>query len=237
MQTIHLFFDLDRTLWDFEKNSKEALRQIFKSNELDQIFPDFPTFLKHYKNINQELWVRYGKGNITKEELRILRFQKTFLKHGCSDNSLIEKIAQEYITVSPRQKQLFPRAIETLNALKKDGYPMHIITNGFKEVQHIKLKESGLVDFFDHVLCSETVGKTKPHPSVFEHALKLANCSPAQGVMIGDDYQVDYLGALRVGMKALFFNYKGEKRMRKDDDVIEQLSEIPAKIPWLFRPN
>lgn len=112
---------------------------------------------------------------------------------------------------------------------------MHIITNGFQQVQHIKLREAGLSSFFDVVVCSDEIGTTKPHPEIFQFAMHKAGASPQKSVMIGDDYQVDYLGALNIGMKAIFFNHKGTKKVRKDDDVIHHLNEIPERLTWIER--
>lgn len=235
MKDIHLFFDLDRTLWDFEKNSKAALKTIYKDFKLSEKTEDFSSFHKYYKQINAELWNEYGAGRLTKDLLRWKRFDLALHKYGVEDEYLSKELAEAYVKRSPFQTNLFPGTIETLRDLQREGYPMHIITNGFEEVQHIKLRESGLEEFFDVVLCSEQTGTSKPDKLVFDTALKMAKTTAEKSVYIGDDYEVDYCGALNANMKAVFFNFRGEKKVRKDDEVIEHLRELPAKIPWLFR--
>lgn len=235
MKDHHLFFDLDHTLWDFETNSKSALKLLFKDTDLNNKIEDFSTFHRVYKNSNRILWRQYGRGKLTKEVLRTKRFEDT-LKYFKIDNpDLVEKLAAGYLEISPFQTNLFPFAIDTLTYLQKENYKMHIITNGFKEVQHIKLRESGLTPFFDVIVCSEEVGETKPHPKVFNHSMELAGATPEKSVMIGDDYQVDYLGALNAGMKAVFFNHKGHHKVRKDDEFIHQLNELPERLTWMMR--
>jgi putative hydrolase of the HAD superfamily len=235
MKDYHLFFDLDHTLWDFEKNSKSALKQIFKETGLHEKIESFSSFHGVYKNNNRLLWRQYGSGKLTKEILRTKRFEDTLKYFNIDDKVLIEDLSSAYLSVSPYQKNLFPNALETLAYLQKEKYQMHIITNGFREVQHIKLREAGLAPFFDIVVCSEDVGVNKPNPLVFNHALDRAGATKIKSVMIGDDYEVDYLGALSAGMKAIFFNHRGVKKSRKDDDTIHHLNELPEKLTWVLR--
>jgi putative hydrolase of the HAD superfamily len=211
------------------------LKKMYKDNNLESFIPTFSDFHKAYKEINNQLWIDYGQKKISKSDLRWTRFGLTLARFKKTDHELAEKLGQQYIQTSPYQTELYPFAIDTLKALKSEGYPMHIITNGFVEVQHIKLRESKLEEYFDVVLCSESTGESKPHPVVFETALKMANARAEKSVMIGDDYAVDYLGALGAGMKAILFNFRGEKKVRHNEEVIEQLHEIPGRIPWLMR--
>lgn len=196
--------------------------------------PDFQSFHQYYKEQNDLLWRSYGAGDLTKEVLRIERFERVLRKFN-GPTELAHSLSNHYISTSPYQTNLINGSIEVLDNLKKEGYQLHIITNGFKEVQFIKLQNCRLIDYFDVILCSEEVGETKPHPSVFQYALKKANALAENACMIGDDYEVDYLGSLRVGMKAIFFNHQGKKKYRKDDEVVESLLEIPGRLPWLFR--
>ena len=184
----HLFFDLDRTLWDFETNSETALNILFDELKLGDSIRSFRSFHTQYKKINAQLWYDYAKGKVSKEELRTSRFDRTLKKFKINDATLAMKLGDGYVELSPYQTNLFPHTIETLDALKKEDYQLHIITNGFKEVQYIKLKNSGLIDFFDVILCSEEVGKTKPSPLVFQAAIDRANATKKESLMIGDDY-------------------------------------------------
>lgn len=231
----HLFFDLDRTLWDFEKNSKQALRILYDELELGNYIGNFYDFLHAYKNINNELWVAYGKKKITKDELRTWRFERTLAKFEVTDSILTEKLNNGYIEISPNQTNIFPHAIETLTYLKKEGYNMHIITNGFKEVQYRKLKNCGFEPFFDIVICSEEVGMNKPAPEVFHHALKRANATTEQSVMIGDDLHVDFYGAQNAGLKAILFDPEKVRRQRRGDFHVQYLNQIPVILPWVFK--
>ena len=232
----HLFFDLDRTLWDFDKNSEIALHKLFHSLGLDQSILDFQVFHTTYKAKNAALWKLYGNGKLSKEELRIQRFEVTLNSFGISDEKIIHQFSEGYIELSPKQTALFPGAIETLKALKAEGFPMHIITNGFKEVQYIKLENCGLAPFFDVVICSEEVGKNKPAPAIFHYALKRAAARNDMSVMIGDDPNIDIFGALGAGMKGVLFDPFKEHEGIDIPHRIEKLEELPSILPWVFRP-
>ena len=233
----HLFFDLDRTLWDFEKNSKIALTQLFHHHGLHNHIANFHTFYGHYKLKNAQLWKEYGAGRLKKEALRDERFRVTLNHFSINDEDLVKKISDGYVELSPQQTALFPNAIETLEYLKKEGYTMHIITNGFKEVQFIKLKNSGIIDFFDVIVCSEDVGHNKPNPAIFNHSLSKAAATAQKSVMIGDDYEVDVLGALNFGMKGILFDPYNEFKSSVDGHKIKDLNELPALLPWVFKEN
>jgi putative hydrolase of the HAD superfamily len=223
-----IFFDLDRTLWDFDKNSQNALKQIFEENNLNNFYQNFYQFYSTYKNVNSDLWVKYGKKKISKEELRDTRFLKTLERNKIFDKQLANKISQEYIYLSPRQIELFPTTLETLIELKNRNYNLHIITNGFEEVQYIKLKESKLEEYFDIIVCSEHVGFNKPDKRIFYHALKLANAKIEQSMMIGDDLKIDVLGANQLGIEAILFDpYNDHKTQSfKKINRLEELLSI-----------
>ena len=87
-------------------------------------------------------------------------------------------------------------------------YKLHIITNGFHEVQHIKLQHAGLTSYFNEIITSEQMGVKKPNPKIFNYALQKANTSAEESIMIGDDLEVDVLGAEKVGIQGVFFNPK-----------------------------
>lgn len=234
MRTRQLFFDLDRTLWDFETNSRFALNELFHKHQLADTIEHFMHFHHTYVRVNADLWQQYGKGKLTKEQLRDERFKKALAHHGINDHGLAEQMSMEYISISPLQTVLFPGAIEMLEELKAQDYRLHIITNGFKEVQHIKLENSKIASYFDMILCSEEVGVTKPNRSIFQYAERVTLCSNKHAVMIGDDMKADIHGALNAGWTAIHFDpdHKYEKertvpRLRNLKDLPEVVNLLP----------
>jgi putative hydrolase of the HAD superfamily len=226
----HIFFDLDRTLWDFETNSKAALVQIFDELKLTNHISTFEVFYKEYRVVNAEYWNKYSKGEISKADLRSGRFAKTLEKFSVVNDQLSNKLGERYIEVSPYQTNLFPDTKETLTELKNNNYQLHIITNGFKEVQFIKLENSGILDYFNDILCSEEVGVNKPNPLVFQKALERTKAKSMESIMIGDDFNADVLGAEKCGIRGVLFDPHNHHAERSGVERIQSLNEIPAKI-------
>lgn len=221
----HLFFDLDRTLWDFEKNSEATLLDIYEKFQLkDRIFSPHQ-FVREYKRINAQYWDKYRVGLTTKEKLREGRFKDTLALFGFTENEISQKglLGEYYIENSPKGTNLFPNTHESLSILKEKNYTLHIITNGFTEAQEVKLKTNNLNQYFNTILCSDTFGKNKPHPSIFNYALQQANTNADESVMIGDDLKADVLGAINVGMKAILFDPKQQQKQKKGFKIISNL--------------
>ncbi|MEN9999709.1 MAG: hypothetical protein RI922_2699 [Bacteroidota bacterium] len=235
MTNKHLFFDLDRTLWDFEKNSEIALNKLFHELRLNTVIDSFELFHSNYKKTNAQLWKEYGAGRLSKENLRNDRFRITLEQFDVNNPEIVTKMSDGYVEISPQQTALFPNTLETLDYLKKEGYNMHIITNGFKEVQYIKLNKSGLDEYFDVIVCSEDVGQNKPSPAIFKHSLDQAGAKAVDSVMIGDDYEVDVVGAQNYGMYGILFDPENSFQHFQNQHKIQSLNELPALLPFVFK--
>ncbi|HUX53453.1 MAG TPA: YjjG family noncanonical pyrimidine nucleotidase [Williamwhitmania sp.] len=201
----HIFFDLDRTLWDFETNSNQTLKEVFQLQIASQTDVSAEEFTRIYHKHNNRLWSEYRKGAIKKEVLRWKRFHLTLNEIGIKNETLAQQVDEEYIFQSPLKTNLLPFTLDTLQYLK-GRYSLHIITNGFSEVQFVKINRSGLEPFFSHVVTSEEAGFQKPAPQVFNYALAKAGATIKQSIMVGDDLETDILGARSIGMKQVFFN-------------------------------
>jgi putative hydrolase of the HAD superfamily len=202
----HIFFDLDRTLWDFDSSANMAFTEIFDKYRLfEKGIESVKEFQRAYNIHNEQLWELYRNGKIKKEILRNLRFQLTLADFGIVDEELVGKIGDDYLAISPLKVSLFPNAHETLQYLQ-EKYTLHLITNGFSEVQFIKLKASGLEKYFSEVITSEDAGVKKPDVRIFEYSLQKSGAKAAESLMIGDDYEVDVLGAKNAGMEQVLFD-------------------------------
>ena len=200
----HIFFDLDHTLWDFEKNSALTFEKIFKLNNIDV---DLDRFLEIYVPINFRYWKLYREEKIDKGSLRYGRLNDAFnLVNIKVKSSMIHKLSEDYITYLSTFNHLFDGTIEILEYLYVK-YKLHIITNGFKEIQQGKLNNANIDKYFVTVTNSEMVGVKKPNPKIFKHALNMAMAKEENSIMIGDNYEVDILGALNIGLDAIYFNY------------------------------
>ncbi len=230
----HLFFDLDNTLWDFDLNSKLAMIEVWNGYSLPE--NNFERFFSVYNFHNDRLWAAYRAHEISKQELSSSRFSLSLSEAGYG---MIEgaEFNQRYLDRMPLQPHLCSGAFELLEQLS-GKYRMHIITNGFAEVQHRKMELSGLLPFFDRIFISEEVQAPKPSPIIFHHALKSCNARKMESVMIGDSWDVDILGAKAVGIDQIFYNRHGEifelstpKARGKGRTIqVADLSEIAAHL-------
>ena len=222
----HLYFDLDRTIWDFETNSYKALTEIFYKYNLQNHIESPEIFIETYKANNKKLWEDYGLGKITKKELITKRFSTTLENFGINPDSrlkMAKNIGIDYITISPTKTTLFPHSHEALSYLK-NKYKLYILTNGFKQVQTTKLKNCNLEQYFTKLICSEDAGVQKPKPEIFRYALKTVNAKKNESIMIGDDLNVDILGAKKSGIDQVFFNPR--KITHKEQPTFEITSLI-----------
>jgi putative hydrolase of the HAD superfamily len=221
-----IFFDLDHTLWDFEKNSALAFETIFKKHQIDINLEEFS---KYYVPINFKFWEEYRQDKITQAELRYGRLKSVFdcLQHEISDDD-IHLISEEYIHYLPQFNHLFEGAIEILDYLKPN-YNLHIITNGFAQIQKNKLSNSNIGHYFQTITNSEMAGVKKPNPIIFQYALNLAKTRKENSVMIGDCIEADVKGAINSGFDAILFT---ETKMVVDKNIkqINHLLELKKHL-------
>lgn len=204
-----IFLDLDRTLWDFERNNKETLHDIFFLERLPQRgLTDFEQFFETFNAINTGYWTLYRENKIEKELLRWKRFFDTFLQLGIDDEELAKRFSDYYIKISPTKTGVFPYTIELMEYLHKK-YDLHILTNGFSEIQTVKVKSCGLTPYIKNLITSERTGFIKPDVRFFKFSLQLAHASPETTMMIGDEYEVDILGASKAKIDTIYVNYQG----------------------------
>lgn len=219
----HIFFDLDHTLWDFEKNSALAFEKIFQELNFDI---NSQQFMDIYNPINVAYWKLYEKNEIDQETLRVSRVKDTFeafnFEISLDQINTISNLFIEYLTSN---NHLIEGTIETLDYLK-DKYVLHIITNGFSFVQDVKLQKSNLDKYFVTITNSEAAGHKKPHENIFKYALTIANASKNESIMIGDSFEADVLGAQNFGIKAVYFNPKAEMILQNQIIQIQSLTQL-----------
>lgn len=218
----HIYFDLDHTLWDFDRNSALTFETIFKEEMLEI---SLPNFLETYIPINNNYWKLYRENQISKEALRTGRLNDCFKCMSLDvPEQIINNLSNNYIKYLPTYNYLLDDTHEILEYLK-EKYELHIITNGFEEVQHTKLSNSGISTHFKTVTTSEEAGVKKPEMEIFLKAMKKSGALPQQSIMIGDNYEADILGAHRAGMQSIYFDYYG-KREAIQSIGIQKLNEL-----------
>lgn len=223
----HIFFDLDHTLWDFETNSKETLSELFYSLKINEKSKfKFDEFFQKYSFYNREMWKFYELGKIDKEELRIKRFEKALLAIGVDDVNISYEIGEQYVLKCPYKTRLIPYSIDVLDYLKEKNYTIHLITNGFSEVQNVKIKNSKIAPYIQHMITSELAGAKKPSIGMFNFAFELTGASSRNSIIIGDSYHSDIVGGMNAGMDTIYFNPHKERFNKKPTFEISCLSEL-----------
>ncbi len=204
----HIFFDLDHTLWDFETNSANCLVDLVTNFELEEKYGiGFERFYAKYKVFNQLYWELYSKGQVDKDELRYVRFYKTFLEFGLDDMALSKSVSTTYTNECPKLGALIPGALEVLQLLQERGVDINLITNGFEEVQMVKLKHSGLEDIITRMITSEAAGFQKPDKRMFHYAFNEVGEKGGEScLMIGDNWHADIVGGNNVGMDTVWIS-------------------------------
>lgn len=222
----HVFFDLDRTLWDFDAAAEVAFERIYDKYGLKSLgIPSAHEFHEVYHPLNEQLWVLYRSDQITKDELNRIRFLKPLEHYGIHDVELADHLSEDYVYWSPRIVRLVPGTMELLDYLMPK-YHLHLITNGFQEVQHTKLSGSGMEPYFETLTVSEEVGVKKPNPEIFRYALKKAGATAEESLVIGDEMAVDIDGARAAGIDQILFNPSGEVVEGERTFEVKSLLEI-----------
>ncbi|MBL0740238.1 YjjG family noncanonical pyrimidine nucleotidase [Chryseolinea lacunae] len=223
-----IFFDLDHTLWDYELNSAETLRELYEHHRLQERgVTSHEHFLKEFQTVNAALWVLYDQGLIDSDVIRKERFKKVLTPFGAYEEKLCYDISHEYLHTCPQKGNLIPHAFEVLTYLKKH-YQLTVITNGFEEIQHLKLASGNLQHFFDHVVTSQKAGHKKPRKEIFDYALDLNGIKHHEAVMVGDNLVTDIGGARNAGVEAVYFNPERVRHESTPDYEIASLHELYA---------
>jgi putative hydrolase of the HAD superfamily len=182
-------------------------------------------FICRYKVINDQLWADYSHDLVDRETLRSERFKRAFKLFGIEDDKLSADFGNDYVAHSPFKSNLMPHSLDVLEYLSSK-YQLHIITNGFEEVQHIKIEKSNLKKYFNKVITSDMASCKKPDVKIFEYSMNLAKADSSNSIMIGDSLEADIIGARNSGMAQVFFNPEKLPHKEKVTHEINSLQEL-----------
>src|SRR5690349_3135370 len=220
-----IFFDLDHTLWDYEGNARETLQELHAYYKLHDLAIAFDDFHQRFKQINFELWQQYDRGLIDNEVIRTQRFRKVLSHFSVSDEELNAALSHEYLYGCPKKSNLVPYAKEVLDYLSRH-YKLTVVTNGFDEIQAVKLLSGNITHYFDHVITSQKAGYKKPAREIFDYALSMNSLACHEVIMIGDNLLTDIAGANNAGIDTVFYNLDAVEHSEKVSHEIRCLSEL-----------
>lgn len=220
-----IFFDLDHTLWDYECNSRETLRELHASFNLGDRGVEFEAFYEKFRVVNFNLWQLYDRGLIANDVIRNQRFRQVLEHFDAQDDELISTLSEAYLYGCPKKANLIPYAKEVLDYLS-DHYSLTVVTNGFEEIQTVKLLAGNITHYFDHVITSQKAGHKKPSREIFDYALSVNNLQCHEVIMIGDNLITDIGGARNASIDTVFFNRDGIPHTEAVKHEIRCLSEL-----------
>ncbi|MEJ7643893.1 MAG: YjjG family noncanonical pyrimidine nucleotidase [Chryseolinea sp.] len=222
----NVFFDLDHTLWDYETNSAETLLELYAGYELiSKGIASKTEFLDRFRKVNFELWALYDAGAIESSVIREERFKKILTHFSAYDKDLSDNLSSDYLEMCPRKGNLMPHALNVLDYLGA-RYKLTVITNGFEEIQQIKLMSSNILKYFDHIITSQKAGHRKPSREIFDYALRHNDIQCHQAIMIGDNLIADVGGAKAASIDNVFYNYEKIAHSHSPDFEIGCLREL-----------
>lgn len=205
-----VFFDLDHTLWDYDKNSRETLEELYVHYGMDkQRNIGFEQFHATFQQVNLRLWDQYDRGQIDRFVIRDNRFQIMLAELNVVDHKLARELSEHYLVLSPTKKNLIEHAKEILDYLLPK-YPLVLVTNGFEGIQSTKVASGGIEKYFKAIVTSEKAGHKKPAKEIFEYALSQCNSLAQEAIMIGDNLLTDMAGAANAKIDSVLYNPKKE---------------------------
>ena len=225
----HIFFDLDHTLWDYDRNSAVALTQLHHTFGLEKLgLLPLEKFITSFHKANLKVWDLFEENSINRHQLRHKRLELVFEEFNLP-NQKLDSFHDAYYKICSQSTHLKEGTIEILEILKS-GFELHIVTNGFDDAQYNKLQYSGLSPYFKTVTTSEAAGSKKPEPEYFDFALQKAKATKENALIIGDGLRTDVAGAIRSGLDVIWFNDSGKICPFPDILEIKTLREL---IPLL----
>ena len=221
-----IFFDLDDTLWDFRQSSRASLDMVFAHYLLDHGISK-EDWLAHYALANKELWTSYQSGVHSADEVKELRFQRSFAQVGiCLTRHAVGEVSQYYLAEIVRNTRLYPGVKQVLSELSA-SYELGIISNGMA-VSRDRLDAHGIGQYFRRVVTASDAGAPKPAVEIFAHAMAEARVSADRAAYVGDDYHSDVLGSKGAGMFSVWYNPEGKAAPAPvvPDRVISTFTEL-----------
>jgi len=230
MKYKHIFFDLDHTLWDFEKNSELTLNTLYDEFKLRKYNVDsFSDFHSCYATRSSELWKEFLDGLISHEEFQWKRMWLTMMDYNIDDRDLAFELNVRFQAILPTQCTLMPFTNDILQYCK-NHYAIHVLSNGTHEVQSLKLQCSGILPYFTEIITADQCNAFKPLPQIFDYALKVTGATASNSLMVGDSLAMDIIGAKNAGWDQVLYNPMQTEHFDDPTFEINQLNELMAII-------
>ena len=200
MKYQYILFDLDGTLFDYDKAERAALGKTFRQFGLEFS----PEYLDIYRTINRQIWQDYEKGFISQTTLKTARFKRLADKLLVDYNA--ESFSRQYLVNLSECTDLIDDAPEMLKKIPAE-IELYLITNGLKSVQRPRISASTIKPYFKDIIISEEVGSAKPAAEIFDKTFKIMGMPSKKEVLIvGDSLTSDIAGGVNYGIDTCWYN-------------------------------
>lgn len=216
----NILFDLDGTLLDFSLSEQDALHSALRKHNLactDEI-------RRRYSAINNAMWKQLEKGEITRKQLLVARFESLLEQIGAQGDPA--QINQDYLAALSQTAYLLPHALEVCRILAQHCR-LAIITNGNACTQHGRFEKCGLAPYFSGLFISEEVGAQKPAPVFFDTVLaKMEPIQKSETLIVGDSPSSDITGGNLSKIDTCWYNPKHTESTVPSTYEIDDLRQL-----------
>ncbi|QKG52517.1 HAD family hydrolase [Hymenobacter sp. BRD67] len=231
-----VLFDLDDTLFDHAATARAALaataagRPTLHGVPVDELY-------QRYSDLLEEMHPRVMRGELSYLVARQLRFQQLLAPYEPEPAvAEVTLLAEQHYGHYQRLRQPVAGALALLQRLKP-AVRIGIVTNNRTDEQREKLRFLGMSSLVDALVTSEDVGVLKPDPAIYQVALERLRATPAETVMVGDNWSADVLGALAVGIRPVWLNRTGAARPLAHVAELTSLEPVAEVYQQIMRPD
>jgi HAD superfamily hydrolase (TIGR01509 family) len=234
MKPSAVFFDLDNTLYDHRRAAREAVAELHRRYRIGKTGMTARAFTGLFFDVNQRMWLKLATGEIDAATLRAQRFVELFALAGAPPPEDAAALGREYLDIYVTVSYPLPGAEETLAALAP-LVPLGLLTNGFTDIQRIKMERLGWEKYFRWVAIAEELGVYKPDLAVYEKMCAMGDLAPAEVLYVGDSPVEDVMAARKAGLHTIWVRRDGPEVARwaaeaKADYEVDDVRDVVGLV-------
>lgn len=200
MKYTTIFFDVDYCLLDTPTSERRIIRELYAQQ--GQIVGD--DVGDEYREINRQLWVYLDRGEITRERLYVMRFERLFKAHPFFKSA--EEVAPWFLDKLANAYDPQEGAAHLLERLQNSGVRIFTASNGIGKVMNGRVENAGLAKYLTGKFAADDIGAMKPSYDYFDRIFKLSGETDlSKTLMVGDNPVTDVNGAVEYGMTGALF--------------------------------
>lgn len=222
----YILLDLDDTILDFPWAENQAITRTLTAFGIDPT----PEVCALYSKINLEHWRRLERKELTREQLRVGRFQVLLQELGIEADPLA--MSDTYVQCLSEGHCFIPGARETVETLARH-YRLFLVTNSSTQVQYGRLKSANISHYFEKIFISQEIGFNKPDIEFFNRCFaQIPGFDKSKAIIVGDSLTSDIQGGINAGITTCWVN-PNHRPVWKDITPDYQIENLPQLLPIL----